>query len=85
MHVAGTVTCTVGDLSSGGSVSASIDVVVGTPPGGELINSATVAATEDDPDPTNNSATETTRVDASLIFADGLETGTTGAWSATVP
>ena len=84
-HVAGTVTCTVGVLSSGGSVSASIDVVVGTPPGGELINSATVAATEDDPDPTNNSATETTRVDASLIFADGLETGTTGAWSATVP
>lgn len=84
-HVAGTVTCTVGDLASGGSVSASIDVVVGTPPGSELVNTATVSGTEADPNPADNSAAETTGVDASLIFADGFENGTTGAWSANAP
>ncbi len=84
-HAAGTVTCAVGDLALGGSVSYSIDVVVGTPPGGELINTATVSGTEADPDPADNSATETTRVDASLIFVDGFEIGGTSAWSAVAP
>ena len=85
VHASGTVTCTVGDLATLGSVSYLIEVTVGDPPSGELTNTATVSGVEQDPDPVNNSASETTRVDASLIFADGFEDGTTGAWSGQVP
>ncbi len=85
VHAAGTVTCTVGDLAVLDSVSYSIDVTVGNPPGGELINNASASAAEADPDPGNNSAVETTQVDVSVIFADGFESGTTDAWSAVAP
>ncbi len=84
-HTAGTVTCTMGDLVAFDSVSVTIEVTVLDPPGGELSNTASASATESDPDPANNSATEITRVDASLIFADGFEIGTTGMWSEVVP
>ena len=84
-HASGTVTCTVGGLAALGTVSFFIEVIVGDPPGGELTNTANATATEQDPDPANNSATEMTWVDASLIFADGFETGTSAGWSDVMP
>ena len=84
VHATGTVTCSVGDLAALGTVSFFIEVTVGDPPGGTLVNTATATATEQDPDPANNSEAETTRVDASLIFADGFESGNTAAWSGVV-
>ncbi len=83
VHVSGTVTCTVGDLSTLGASSVFIEVTVGDPPGGQLTNTATVSATEPDSDPSNNSATETTLV-VDPLFADGFEDGTTDQWSSTI-
>jgi trimeric autotransporter adhesin len=54
-----TLTCTIGTLASGASLT--ITVVVTAPlAGGTLTNTATVSAAQADPDPTNNSATATT-------------------------
>jgi len=84
VHSAGTVTCTVGDLAALATGSYTIEVTVGDPPGGQLTNTASVSGVEVDPDPANNTATESTTVDASLIFADGFESGDTTRWSETV-
>jgi uncharacterized repeat protein (TIGR01451 family) len=55
-----TITCTIGNLTLGGGAAV---VIVVTPQGpGELSNTATVRATEADPDPTNNTATAVTTV-----------------------
>jgi uncharacterized repeat protein (TIGR01451 family) len=53
------ITCTFGSLPAGGFIAA--NVVIWTPPnGGTIVDSASVAANESDPDTTNNSASVTT-------------------------
>src|SRR5262249_28753732 len=56
----GTVTCNVGTLASGGSMS--ISIVITPTSAGVLSNTANVTATEPDPTSANNSATATTTV-----------------------
>jgi uncharacterized repeat protein (TIGR01451 family) len=55
------LTCSLEKLVSGDSITASIIVVPNSP--GTATNSANVAATEPDPDMTNNSSSHSTRVD----------------------
>jgi uncharacterized repeat protein (TIGR01451 family)/CSLREA domain-containing protein len=85
VHASGTVTCDIGDLAPLAEVSLVIEVTALDPPGGELSNTATVSLAEQDPSPGNNSATETTGVDDSVVFADGFETGDTTRWSVQEP
>lgn len=59
-EVAGTVTCNVGNLASGNTVS--VTVIVNVTTAGTITNTAQVAGAEADPDPTNNMATESTTV-----------------------
>ncbi|MCP3962133.1 MAG: DUF11 domain-containing protein [bacterium] len=76
---AGVPTCTVPNITSGGSAVVTVDVTVdlGTPVGG-LVNEATVIATTSDLVPANNTATVETLVggfgptDLSLAKADDL-------------
>jgi uncharacterized repeat protein (TIGR01451 family) len=56
----GTITCSLGSLANGASASIVIVVTATTP--GTLTNTATVSGNESDPNPLNNSATETTTV-----------------------
>jgi len=58
----GTITCGVGDLANGGSVS--VQIVVTPTATGSITNSVAVAAEEDDPSLGNNTATATTAVNA---------------------
>ena len=63
IHLAGTVTCSLGALDSGASVSIAIVVSPTAAAGGTTIaNTATVSANEIDPDPDNNSTIEATTV-----------------------
>jgi uncharacterized repeat protein (TIGR01451 family) len=55
------LTCALGPLGVGASLSVTIDVTVNTP-GGVLVNTATVSGGEPDPDPANNSAFAATLV-----------------------
>lgn len=55
-EVAGTVTCTVASLAVGASAAFTITVTAGSV-GTEIVNTATVAGVEADPNPTNNSST----------------------------
>ena len=57
---AGTVSCTLGSLSSGGSATITIQVVPNA--GGTITNTATVSASETDPNTANNSDSESTTV-----------------------
>ncbi len=57
----GTVTCTLGSLASGSSVTITLRVTATL--GGEVSNTASVSGDEDDPNSGNNSATETTTVE----------------------
>ena len=54
------VTCNLGDLGAGGS--AGVQIVVQPKKAGTISNTATVVASESDPNPANNSATATTTV-----------------------
>jgi uncharacterized repeat protein (TIGR01451 family) len=56
----GTLTCKVGTLASGATATITIGVKAGA--AGQVSNTATVAAGQTDPDPSNNSATATTMV-----------------------
>lgn len=55
---AGTVTCAVGTLAAGASQSYTVTVTAGS--GSSLVNTATVAGAQTDPDTSNNTATVTT-------------------------
>ena len=57
-----TITCALGTIESGDS--ATVTIVVSPNSTGELINTATVDSSVADPDPLDNSATETTLVNA---------------------
>ncbi len=60
-EVAGTVTCDLGNVAAG--AGANVTILVTTTAAGVLTNTAQVAAAEFDPDPTDNSASQTTTVD----------------------
>ena len=62
----GTVTCTLGSLANGSSLTITLKVTATQ--GGQVSNTASVSGDEDDPNSSNNSATETTTVE--LIPAD---------------
>ena len=76
----GTLTCDLGTLTPTASTQVTIDVVLDYPVWGSLINTASAVATEDDPISANDTATETTIIG---LFIDGLEIGSTTAWSST--
>jgi uncharacterized repeat protein (TIGR01451 family) len=57
-----TVTCSLGTINNGGSATVTIKVVPVQP--GSISSTASVSATESDPNPANNSATATTTVNA---------------------
>jgi hypothetical protein len=63
---AGVPTCSLGVIAAGGSASYIVTVTVDSdvPDGTTLTNSVTVVADTTDPDPSDNTATETTDVDA---------------------
>ena len=58
----GVLGCDLGTLSAGAATTVTIDVTVNAAAGGILVNTATVTGNEADPDPANNSASETTSV-----------------------
>lgn len=59
-HAAGVVTCTAGTLAPGASQAFSITVKAGS--GGSIVNTATVAGGQPDPNGANNTASATTAV-----------------------
>jgi len=61
-HSAGTVTCNVGSLDQGASATATI--VARTTSAGTITNTASVSSNEGDRDPSDNSASATTTVNA---------------------
>jgi len=76
----GTVTCQLGDMPV--SSAATIHLVVEPVGAGPVSNTATVTATRADPNPANNTATETTTVEfggdlvaAKTVSGDTFETG----------
>ncbi len=72
------------DLPAGASVTFTAAATVAAAATGALDNTATVAAPPGvtDPDSTDNAATDRTEV---AMFADGFESGSTGAWSSATP
>jgi uncharacterized repeat protein (TIGR01451 family) len=75
-EASGIVTCDVGNLAASGNVSVTIDV---TPTAaGSITNTASVTANEADPDATNNSDTEDTRIvdPTACLFCDEFSDGT---------
>jgi uncharacterized repeat protein (TIGR01451 family) len=56
------VTCDLGSIPSGGNATVAISITPVAP--GAITNTASVSATEPDPSPANNSATQTTAVNA---------------------
>ncbi|HLI57137.1 MAG TPA: DUF11 domain-containing protein, partial [Actinomycetota bacterium] len=67
-QASGTVTCSLGDLASGGS--ATVTIVVTPPSAGSLSNVATVGSSTPDPTPANNSVTTTTTANTPAASAD---------------
>lgn len=66
VHAAGVVTCDWGDLPSGESRTVEIVVLVpASKAPGPIVNTATVTSDWEDPDPSNNTTSETTQVVAS--------------------
>jgi uncharacterized repeat protein (TIGR01451 family) len=59
-QAAGLITCTVGALAPGGSQAFAITLLAGS--GASIVNIATVAGNQTDPNPANNMATVTTRI-----------------------
>ncbi len=59
---AGTVTCVLGSLANG--TNATVGIVVTPPVPGTITDTATVTGDQSDPNPANNTATETTAVNA---------------------
>ena len=70
-NTAGTISCAIGVLDPGGTASVTLTVAVpaATPAGTTITNTASVAATETDPTPSNNSSSATTTVDTSADVA----------------
>jgi hypothetical protein len=60
-NASGTVTCTIGNLTSGSTATETITVTAPTSPG-TITNTATVKGNEADPNTRNNTASVTTKV-----------------------
>jgi len=75
----GTVTCNLGQLAASANTDVIITVLVDANATGTITNSASVSATEPDPNSANNSANEGTTV-VTPLFADAFETGDLTAW-----
>lgn len=56
------VTCNLGSVSSGGAITASINVIVASSTSGTLTNTATVTSSEPDSNAANNTVTTTTTI-----------------------
>ena len=57
-------TCAMGTLAAGATTTVTIHVTANAPAGSTIVNTATIAGNETDPNPANNSATATTTVAA---------------------
>ena len=69
-HASGTVSCSLGDLAVGGTVTIVVVVTVGAGvTAEELTNTATASSPTPDPDSSNNTATDTTDVVTSADLA----------------
>ena len=79
-HDAGIVTCGIASLPAGESVT--VTIVATTDADGAIVDSATVAAAEEDPDTANNTATEPTTVlpksDLSITKSDSADPALVG-------
>ncbi len=69
-----------GSLEAGASRSCEITVTASSGASGELVNSASASALEDDLDPADNEAQAVVEVG---LFVDGFESGDTSAWTIT--
>jgi len=76
-QAAGIVTCTAGTLAPLASMSFSITVQAGS--GNTIVNTATVVGNQADPNPANNSATVTTRINHNPICT-AASTGLGDLW-----
>jgi uncharacterized repeat protein (TIGR01451 family) len=72
-----TITCDLGTMAPTDAVVITIEAMVGYPEYGGFSNTASVAATENDPVPANNTATVDTII---ALFVDGFETGDLNGW-----
>jgi uncharacterized repeat protein (TIGR01451 family) len=77
VHAAGVVTCTVGTLAAGASQAFTITVKAGS--GSSLVNTATVAGAQADPNPANNTATVTTAINHNPVCTSAT-TGLGSLW-----
>jgi uncharacterized repeat protein (TIGR01451 family) len=84
-QAAGVVNCNLGSLANHASATITIRVTPGQP--GTIVNGATVSGNENDPDPSNNSATATTQVvgfgsGGAFVVGDRSATGSVLFWGA---
>jgi hypothetical protein len=82
VNAADTLVCDLGTLATTTSTQVVIEVVLDYPVYGSVSNTVGVSANENDPIPTNDTASETTAIG---LFSDGFENSDTAAWSSTVP
>ncbi len=79
-----TLTWNVGVLGAGASQTCNVTVTVSLV--GLITNTASVAGSENDPEPANNSDSfEVTTHPIGYLFADGFETGDTSRWNPVAP
>jgi hypothetical protein len=76
-HAAGVVTCTAGTLANAASQAFSITVRAGS--GNSIVNTATIAGNQTDPNPANNSAMVTTIVNHNPVCTS-TSTGLNELW-----
>ncbi len=81
-HLSGTLTCAIGAIANGESVSVEIEVAMPSSTG-MITNTALVSSTSNDPDPADNEAEESTTVvvpeaDLSITKDDQVETAIPG-------
>ncbi|MDX1409102.1 MAG: hypothetical protein R3330_13230, partial [Saprospiraceae bacterium] len=79
IHVAGVVTCDLGDMANGATQTIKITVKVDDDLIATILNTAAVASTTDDPDTSNNTDTEETHVLAGCGGLFATITGTPGS------
>ena len=84
-----TLTCPVGSVSAGGTITVTVHGTVDPAATGSLVNTATVSATTSDPDPANNTGSSTTTLTAAADLSIQKTAGTAVAggpvsWSITV-
>ncbi len=83
-EIGAAVACSLPSLNVGAAPDITLTV---TAPAfaGVISNDAAVGGAEIDPNPGNDTSSETTTPRPPVLFADGFESGDTSAWSGTVP